>query len=116
MKRNALIYVLFSVFFLFVSSTIVYALDAETLPGKWHSEKKNAVFTDLDLKADGTGHFVNYAGKASEGKWTLDGNYLKFECDCRCCRPPGGPIDHRCPDIESGRIRDGYFWEVAPRS
>ena len=79
MKRNILIYVLFSVFFLFVSSTIVYALDAETLPGKWHSEKKNAVFTDLDLKADGTGHFVNYAGKASEGKWTLDGNYLKFE-------------------------------------
>jgi len=79
MKRSALIYVLFSVFFLFVSSTIVYALDTETLPGKWHTEKKKAVFVSLDLKVDGTGHFVNYAGKASEGKWTLDGNYLKFE-------------------------------------
>ncbi|WP_163340888.1 hypothetical protein [Desulfopila sp. IMCC35008] len=79
MKRNALVYVLFSLFFLFVSTTIVYALDAEILPGKWHSEKEKGVFRELNLKADGTGHFVNYAGKASEGKWTLDGNYLKFE-------------------------------------
>jgi|GEM_PF-4276173 hypothetical protein len=32
-----------------------------------------------DLKADGTGHFVNYAGKASDGKWTLEDNFFLFE-------------------------------------
>ncbi len=79
MNKNILIYTLFSVFFLFFSTSSVFALDANTLVGKWHSEKKKAVFVDLDLKADGTGHFINYAGKASDGKWSLDGNYLRFE-------------------------------------
>jgi hypothetical protein len=78
MRTNALIYALFSVFLLFISTTAL-AFDADTLAGKWHAEKEKGVFVDLDLKADGTGHFVNYAGKASDGKWSLDGNYLRFE-------------------------------------
>ena len=78
MKSNALVCTLFSVFLLVVSTTTAFALDADTLVGKWHAEKKG-VFVDLDLKADGTGHFVNYAGKASNGTWSLDDNYLRFE-------------------------------------
>lgn len=34
---------------------------------------------DLDLKADGTGHFVNYAEKVSEGQRTLEDNFLLVE-------------------------------------
>jgi len=64
---------------LFVCISSAFAMEAGDLVGKWETAKKNAVFVNLDLKADGTGHFVNYAGKASGGKWTLDGNYLKFE-------------------------------------
>lgn len=79
MKRNVLSYTILSLFLLSLFSTIALALDAQVLVGKWSTEKKNAVFVELELKADGSGHFVNYAGKASDGKWTLDGNYLKFE-------------------------------------
>ena len=79
MKKGILMSALFSVLILFASVGSVFALEAGDLVGKWETAKKNAVFVKLDLKADGTGHFVNYGGKASDGKWTLDGNYLKFE-------------------------------------
>ena len=79
MKIKVLTCTFFSAILLLLFSAIAYALDADTLVGKWHAEKEKAVFVDLDLNADGTGHFVNYAGKPSDGKWTLDGNYLKFE-------------------------------------
>ncbi len=79
MKSKALTCTFISVMLLLFCSAIAYALDAETLTGKWHAEKDKGVFVSLDLKADGTGHFVNYAGKASDGKWVLEGNYLKFE-------------------------------------
>lgn len=79
MKRNSLVCTLFSVFFLLVSTTTALALDADTLIGKWHSVKEKGVFVDLDLKADGTGHFVNYGGRSSDGIWSLDDNYLRFE-------------------------------------
>lgn len=79
MKRNTLVCMMLSVFLLSLLASFAYALDAKTLAGKWYTEKKNAVFVKLDLKADGTGHFVNYAGKASDGKWALEGNYLRFE-------------------------------------
>jgi hypothetical protein len=78
MKRNVVITTLFSIVLLLLCSSFAFALEADALVGKWHTEK-NTIFVDLDLKADGTGHFVNYAGKASDGKWTLEDNYLRFE-------------------------------------
>lgn len=78
MKKNVLISALLSIALLLLCSSMASALEADALVGKWHTEK-NTIFVDLDLKADGTGHFVNYAGQASDGKWTLEDNYLRFE-------------------------------------